>query len=106
MVSAFGNLGSFGGLQDQFLGDLAHLLDDFIQCPVVGNGPLTFFGLCWRIEYLRIKQRNPFICLVFRAVARKIQTLCLTGVPPVLALILQAGARVFHRRDGCAPCFA
>ena len=41
MVSAFGNPGSFGGLQDQFLGDLAHLLDDFIQCPVVGNGLLS-----------------------------------------------------------------
>jgi len=44
MVSAFGNLGGFRGLQDQFLGDLAHLIDDFIQCPVVGNGLLHFFG--------------------------------------------------------------
>ena len=32
--------GGFRGSQDQFLGDLAHLVDDLIQRPLVGNGPL------------------------------------------------------------------
>jgi len=45
MVSASGNRGGFRGFQDQFLGDLAHLVDDFVQCPVVGNRLLHFFRL-------------------------------------------------------------
>jgi len=45
MVSASGNRGGFRAFQDQFLGDLAHLVYDFVQCPVVGDSLLHFFRL-------------------------------------------------------------
>lgn len=40
--------GRFRGFQDQFLSDLAPLVDDLIQGPLVGNGLLHFFGFAGR----------------------------------------------------------
>ena len=47
-ASSSGNRGGFRGFQDQFLGDLAHLVADLIQRPLVGNRPLHFFGFFGR----------------------------------------------------------
>ena len=44
MISALGNLGDFGCVQDQFLGDLTHLVDDLIQRTLIGNGLPHFLG--------------------------------------------------------------
>lgn len=47
-IFAFGNRGGFRAFQDQFLGDFAHLFNDFVQGPLVGNGLFHFFGFSGR----------------------------------------------------------
>ena len=56
MIFDFESLGGLGGFQDKFLSDLTHLIDDFVQGPVVGNGKLHFMSFLLRVVRYTIRQ--------------------------------------------------